>query len=56
MTSTLFYILQAIALILVVTGYRNNNRNLLLAAALCIWAGYGAEDFVRGVIDGYNRV
>jgi len=56
MTSTIFYLLQVIAIILVVMGYRNNNRNLLLAAALCIWAGYGTEDFVSGFIEGYRRV
>lgn len=55
MTTILFYLLQALALILLVMGYRSKKRMLLLAAAICIWAGYGIEDFAEGFADGYNE-
>lgn len=55
MTETLAYILEFTGLILLVIGYRKNNRKLLLAAALCLWFGAGVEDFVHGVTEGASR-
>lgn len=54
MTDALSYLLEIIGLVLLVIGYRKNNRNLLLAAAICLWLGAGVNDFVRGLIDGYG--
>lgn len=52
MAEPLSYLLEIIGLVLLVLGYRRNNRNLLLAAALCLWIGAGVNDFVRGFLDG----
>jgi len=52
MADILSCLLEIVGLILLVLGYRRNNRNLLLAAALCLWIGAGVNDFVRGFLDG----
>lgn len=54
MADIIAYLLEIIGLILLILGYRRNNRNLLLAAALCLWVGAGVDDFVRGFMDGVN--
>jgi hypothetical protein len=51
MADIIAYTLEIVGLILLVLGYRRNNRNLLLAAALCLWIGAGVNDFVRGFMD-----
>jgi len=54
MADILSYLLEITGLVLLVLGYRRNNRNLLLAAALCLWIGGGINDFARGFLDGAN--
>lgn len=54
MADFIAYTLEIIGLVLLVLGYRRNNRNLLLAAALCLWIGAGVNDFARGFMDGVN--
>ncbi|VXA99630.1 hypothetical protein [Massilia sp. 9I] len=52
MSETIGYILEFTGLVLLVLGYRKSNRNLMLAAALCLWFGGGISDFVRGFLHG----
>ncbi len=52
MSETIGYILEITGLVLLVLGYRKSNRNLMLAAALCLWFGAGISDFVRGFLHG----
>jgi len=56
MTDIIAYLLEIIGLVLLILGYRRNNRKLMLAAALCLWLGAGMSDFMRGFLDGVNRV
>jgi hypothetical protein len=45
-------VIQVLGLILLVAGFRGANRNMLLGAALLLWFGAGASDFVHGFIQG----
>jgi hypothetical protein len=45
-------VIQIVGLILLVAGFRNANRNLLLGAALLLWFGAGSSDFIHGFIEG----
>jgi CHASE2 domain-containing sensor protein len=54
MTDILSYILLALGLVLMVTGYRRNNRNMLVWAGLILCAGAGVGDFVHGFMDGIH--
>jgi hypothetical protein len=44
--------IQLLGLALLIAGFRGANRNLLLGAALLLWFGAGASDFVHGFING----
>jgi hypothetical protein len=54
MTHTLAYILEIIGVILLVTGYRKSNRNLLAVAALLLWFGGSFNDFAGGFTTGLH--
>lgn len=45
--------LFVIGLILLVVGYRNNHRNLLLCAAITLFLSAGLSSMVYGFRDGY---
>jgi hypothetical protein len=45
-------VIQLLGLALLIAGFRGANRNLLLGAALLLWFGAGASDFVHGFING----
>jgi len=45
-------VLQLVGLVFLVMGFRKTNRNMLLGAALLLWFGAGANDFIHGFIDG----
>jgi hypothetical protein len=47
-------VLQVLGLVFLVMGFRNANRNMLLGAALLLWFGAGANDFIHGFIDGVH--
>jgi hypothetical protein len=47
-------VLQLLGLVFLVMGFRNANRNMLLGAALLLWFGAGANDFIHGFIDGVH--
>ena len=36
-------------------GYKNNNRNLMLAASILLFAGLGLPDLISGYAEGYAR-
>ena len=52
MLSTFSLLLELAGLVLLILGYRKANRNLMLAAALCLWLGAGIPDFARGFLEG----
>jgi hypothetical protein len=52
MTDILSYILLALGIFLMVTGYRRNNRNMLVWAGLTLCVSAGAGDFVHGFHEG----
>lgn len=52
MANAASYVLEVVGLVLLVIGYRRSNRNLLLAASLCLWFGGSLSDFVHGFMDG----
>jgi hypothetical protein len=52
MVNNLCLLLGIAGLLLLVLGYRSNNRHLLLAAALCIGLGGSLDDFVVGFMGG----
>ena len=54
MTDILSYILLALGIVLMVTGYRRNSRNMLVWAGLLLCAGAGVSDFVHGFTDGIH--
>jgi hypothetical protein len=54
MTDTVSYILLALGIVLMVTGYRRNSRNMLVWAGLILCAGAGVNDFVHGFTDGIH--
>ena len=39
---------------LTVFGYKNDNRNIMLAASICLLATLAGPDFVGGFLNGYN--
>jgi len=41
--------------ILMAIGYKNNNRNLMLAASILLFAGLGLPDFIDGFTQGYAQ-
>jgi hypothetical protein len=45
-------VLQIVGLVFLIIGFRSANRNMLLGAALLLWFGAGANDFIHGFIDG----
>lgn len=46
-------LLLVLGMILLVVGYRKNDRNLLLAAAIVLLLVGGLSDFVGGFHEGY---
>jgi hypothetical protein len=48
------YVLLAVGVICLVIGYRRNSRNILLVAALVLFAAAGLRGFVDGFVDGYS--
>lgn len=40
---------------MLIAGYRRNYRNLMLAAALVLWAGASFNEFSRGFMDGWTN-
>lgn len=46
--------LLVLGFVLLALGYRKNNRNMLVAAALALLAAGGLPGFVAGYQDGYK--
>lgn len=55
MGDILSYLFHITGLVLLILGYRRNNRDMLLAAATCLLVGGGIEDFVQGFMEAMNR-
>jgi hypothetical protein len=53
------YYLEVISLILFVVlmiiGYKKNNRNIMLASSLCLLLGLAGPDFISGFKKGYSE-
>jgi hypothetical protein len=47
-------VIQLVGLILLIFGFRNANRNLMLGAALLLWFGAGSEEFGQGFMHGIH--
>jgi len=45
--------LLVLGLVLLIFGYRRNNRNVLVAAALVLLASRAIPDFVAGLQEGF---
>jgi hypothetical protein len=56
MVNNFCLLIGIVGLVLLVIGYRSSNRNLLLAAALCIGLGGSLDDFVLGVVGGAQAI
>ena len=41
--------------VLMIIGYRKNNRNIMLIASLCLFVAVAGPDFAAGVIEGFNE-
>jgi hypothetical protein len=54
MTDVLSYVLLALGIVLMVSGYRRNNRNMLVWAGLILCLGGGINEFVHGFVDGIH--
>jgi hypothetical protein len=48
-------VIQLVGLILLIFGFRNANRNLMLGAALLLWFGAGSEEFAHGFMQGIHE-
>jgi disulfide bond formation protein DsbB len=47
--------LFALGVVLLITGYRRNRRNMLLAAAIVLFMSAATGPFVEGYQEGYSR-
>jgi hypothetical protein len=55
------YTFQIVGLLLLIVGYRRNDKKLMLIAALAIWFGgsldnilINGENFATGFMEGFN--
>ena len=48
-------VLFLIGVVLLFTGYKKNNRNLLLSAAIVLFLAGAGGSAVEGFADGYNN-
>lgn len=47
--------LLLLGLVMLIAGYRKNNRNMLLAAAMILLLSAGIEGLVDGLSQGYSQ-
>lgn len=47
-------ILLVVGVIALIVGYRKNQRNVLLFAAIVLFLAATVGDFAHGILDGYN--
>jgi len=52
--SYFWLVLLLVGLVILVVGYRRNNRNILLGAALLMLASVAVPEMVEGFQEGYS--
>jgi hypothetical protein len=54
MIDAISYLLVVLGILLMIAGYRRNNRNMLVLAGLILCVSAGLGEFVHGFMNGWH--